>query len=102
MSALHWEALRKQKVIDRKHHQDLQEARQHQKREAEEKLLYERIQNESSTYKREVASTNGDYQHHCHHDQDAERRLYFKDRCKTDYNAKMSTRYNDINFAQQW
>ncbi|XP_033112511.1 uncharacterized protein LOC117113309 [Anneissia japonica] len=106
MSALHWEALRKQRVIDKKHHQVLEEKKQ---KAAEQKLEDERLKfektNTANSYQRELASSrsgNSQKTPHCHHNQDAERRLYSRDRCKMDYNAKMSARYNDLNFSQQW
>ncbi|XP_077997125.1 uncharacterized protein LOC144450411 [Glandiceps talaboti] len=110
MSALHWEALRKQHVLDRKHfiEKERQSKRkdlaEQNRRELEE---YEKFKKNDprgmhAGYDRRLHEMlpcgRGEY----HNSQDPIRRKNFIDASREDYNAKVANRYTSIHYAQQW
>lgn len=108
MSALHWEALRKQRVVDKKHEWE-------QKYKEELKKLIEQHRKEfeassqnpnDSSYEKQLNALlgrngvcpRGQY----HRSIDEERRREIQEAAIKDFSAKMSRRYNDTDFAQLW
>lgn len=107
MAAQHWEAQRKQLVIDRKHKFEMErQEKLKQLKEQNEKELQESGARQGSSYEKQLRKyrdtsdvcARGEY----HQNRDAERRQEFYEQTKGDYSAKIRLRYNDINFDQQW
>ncbi|XP_070570501.1 uncharacterized protein [Ptychodera flava] len=110
MSALHWEALRKQRVLDRKHfiEKQLKEKREaladQNRREIDN---YNNFKNDDSrrlqaAYDKRlnemIPCARGEH----HHSQDPVRRRDFMEASQREYTAKVQNRYSSINYAQQW
>ncbi|XP_038072828.1 uncharacterized protein LOC119741186 [Patiria miniata] len=107
MAALHWEAQRKQGVVDKR--SKFEQERQEQLKllqEQNQKELQERQARQGSSYEKQLKKLisqsgrcpRGEY----HQNRDVERRQEFYESTKGDHSAKIQLRYNDINFAQQW
>ncbi|XP_022104144.1 uncharacterized protein LOC110986524 [Acanthaster planci] len=107
MSALHWEAQRKQGVIDKKNKFELERKEKLRLlQEQNQRELQENRSRQGSSYEKQLSKmisqsgrcARGEY----HQNRDAQRRQEFYNATKGDHNAKIQLRYNDIDFAQQW
>ncbi|XP_072034586.1 uncharacterized protein [Amphiura filiformis] len=119
MSALHWEALRKQKVVDKRVEQELKREEDLKKlKEQNRQELLEQYNNgryfgasaNVTSYERQLTATSQSQKNSSHGDgtcprgknhvsMDSEKRRVHQQTAKR---IQMPLRYNDTNFAQQW
>jgi hypothetical protein len=108
MAALHWEAQRKQSVVNRKHKVELERQEQlKQLMEQNERELREGKTRQGSSYERQLHKLQQGMSDRCargeyHQSQDAQRRREFHEANKGAPTGKIPMRYNDTIYAQQW
>lgn len=104
MSNLHWEAVRRQRSVDKRH--ETQAVVEEQKKELAEKNRKQQEEMEkgsrAASYKRELVATRGQDPASCNHlTLDEQRRLEHQEIAKEHF-YKSRLRYNDTDCAQQW
>ncbi|XP_041474673.1 uncharacterized protein LOC129257265 [Lytechinus pictus] len=104
MSSLHWEAVRRQRVFDKK--QEALRRTEEQKKELAEKNRKQQEElakgSQSESYHRQLLATRGQTAETCNHlTLDEQRRLEHQEIVKEHF-LRSRLRYNDIDCAQQW